>query len=321
MARNKKETSEAVVAAKPRTRKPMAAKEAANANAPASPIRIFQIYYEPWQRDLVDPEFIPLDNQGTPNEYLEFDLFERLSVSSHVEGADLWGALSWRFTEKTGLTGAELAKLIAANPGQDVYYSNAFPKHEALYHNLWMQGETAHPRFLELVRKFLEAAGLPAVDTDLIMPSSMYSTANYFIGTPAFWAAYLPFIRSAVRRADANLPAEIKAALHSTAADDRGVHGGSTYMPFIVERLFPLFLRSAGRNLKAFKLPLTVPEEEIDVHLRLLREMKDVAWKSKSQWLAVCWINYRNLYLQQQHGREWMRKYLRSVTPSEIKFG
>lgn len=286
----------------------------------APELRIFQIYYEAWQRDLCDPAFTPLDNSGPATEFLEFDLFERLSISDHVKDASLWGALSWRFTEKTGLTGGDLQEMIAANPGRDVYFCNPFPHHEAVYHNLWVQGETAHPRFLELSRAFLTAAGLPEEETNLIVPSSYYSTANYFVATPRFWKAYLGFVRGAVVRADANLSPEDKAALHSREADDRNVHGGATYMPFIVERMFPLFMRTAGKGLSGHKLPLTIPEQELNVHQRLLREMKDTAWKTRSTWLAACWVNYRNLYLQQQHKQEWTNKYLRAVTPPTIAF-
>lgn len=282
--------------------------------------RIFQIHYEDWHRSVCDPRFIPLDNRGPATEYLEFDLFERLSISPHVQGAALWGALSWRFTEKTGLDGGELFDLIAANPGHDVYFCNPHPQHEGIYHNLWVQGETAHPRFVELSRAFLVAAGLPGEAVDAIEPSAHYSTANYFVGTPAFWSAYLPFVRGAIRRADANLSAEDKAALHSTAADDRMVHKGCTYMPFIVERLFPLFLRTAGAHLSGFKLPLPIPEDELNVHQKMLREMKDQACRDRSSWLAACWVNYRSLYLQQQHGRQWAQRYLRQVTPGEIRF-
>ncbi|HWH22949.1 MAG TPA: hypothetical protein VNT25_06670 [Allosphingosinicella sp.] len=288
----------------------------------ASPtIKIFQIWYEPLQRELIDPAFIPLDNRGTPSEYLEFDMFNRLFLSEHVKDADLWGALSWRFTEKTGLTGADLLKVIEDNPGHDVYFCNPYPKHEALFHNLWVQGETAHPRFLELVRAFLTAAGLPVEDTEMLWPSSIYSSANYFVGTPRFWQAYLSFITGAIRGAEQSLPQDIKDALHSTAADDRNLHGGSSYMPFIVERLFPLFLRTGGRGLKALKVPLPVLENELDVHLRLLRQMKDAAHSGKSAWLGACWANYRSLYFAQLHGQEWTRKYLRAVTPTEFKFG
>lgn len=282
--------------------------------------KIFQIFYEPMQRELLDPAFIPLDNRGKPSQYLEFDLFGRLAISDQVENVPLWGALSWRFTEKTGLSGANLLHIIEENPGQDVYFCNPYPKHEALFHNLWVQGETAHPRFLELSRAFLLAADLPVQETEVIWPSSIYSSANYFVGTPAFWKSYLGFVSKAIRRADAALPVEIKAQLESTEADDRNIHSGSSYMPFIVERLFPLFLRSVGKDLKAFKIPLPVLEEELDVHLRLLRQMKDEAHRSKSVWLAACWANYRSLYFTQQHGADWTRKYLRAVTPLEFKF-
>jgi hypothetical protein len=48
--------------------------------------------------------------------------------------------------------------------------------------------------------------------------------------------------------------------------------------------------------------------------------MKDVAHKTKSPWLAACWVNYRNLYLSQTNGAEWCKRYLRNITPTEVKF-
>ena len=53
---------------------------------------------------------------------------------------------------------------------------------------------------------------------------------------------------------------------------------------------------------------------------KLLREMKDVAHRTKSAWLGVCWVNYRNLYLTQVNGKEWSVKNLRAITPTDIKF-
>lgn len=292
---------------------------ASDASVPA--VKIFQIFYDALQRELVDPAFIALDNRGKPTEYLEFDIFNRLYLSKHVKDVPLWGALSWRFTEKTGLSGMDLLGLIEANPGHDVYFCNPYPKLEALFHNLWVQGETAHPEFLRLARAFLEAAELPAEELDMIWPSGVYSAANYFVGSPRFWDAYLRFVGTAIRKAEKNLPPKLKQQLHSIDADDRGLHGGSSYMPFIVERLFPLFLRTAGRDLKRFKLPLALPEEDMDVHLRLLRQMKDVAHNTKSPWMVACWANYRSLYFTQLHGAPWTQKYLRAITPTEIKFG
>jgi hypothetical protein len=285
-----------------------------------APIRVFQIYYEPWHRDLLDPAFVPLDNAGATSELLEFSVFERLQAHEATQGAQLWGALSWRFGEKTGMKGAELLDAIAANPGHDVYFCNPHIHNEALYHNMWMQGETAHPHFVALTRAVFRAAGLDEAEIGALHPSSSYSSANYFVGSPKFWALYVPFIRRVLKAADENLTPPLRNALHSTAADPRGLHGGATYVPFIVERLFGYFMRTEGKALTAHKLPLLAREAELNVHQKLLRDMKDVAHSTKSAWLAACWVNYRNLYLNQMNSEAWCAQYLRQITPTDVRF-
>jgi hypothetical protein len=285
-----------------------------------APVRIFQIHFEPWQVAGLDPAFIPFDNQGVPDELLEFAVFERLARSANVEDATIWGALSWRFGEKTGMRGADLLAEIERVPGCDVYYCNPFPQNEALYHNLWVQGETAHSNFLDLVRELLAAAGIDRDETALIETARSFSAANYFIGSPSFWDAYLPFVRRILAPVDTELPPAVRQALHSPDGDARRVHGGASYLPFIVERLFPLFMRSAGAGFRSHKIRLPIVEAGMDVHLTMLREMKDEACRLRSPWLAACWVNYRSLYLKQQHGQAWCSKFLRSVTPTGIAF-
>jgi hypothetical protein len=79
-------------------------------------------------------------------------------------------------------------------------------------------------------------------------------------------------------------------------------------------------MKTSGKGLKPFKISLPERERELNTHLKLLREMKDVAHKTKSAWLVACWVNYRNLYLQQTMSKEWCDKYLRNITPNDIKF-
>ena len=284
-------------------------------------LRIFQIYYEPWQIELLDPAFEQLDNCGVVSEYLEVDVFNRLAASAALKDVPLWGALSWRFGEKTGLTGDMLRDTIAANPGFDLYYCNPHPENEALFHNMWLQGETCHPRFLEVARAVFAAAGLPEDDLITVEASQMFSAANYFVGSQKFWTLYLAFVRRVMGLSDSRMPREMRALLHSPEADQRAKHHGATYVVFIIERLLPLFLKTSGRHLKTFKIPLTDKDAELNVHLRLLREMKDVAHKTKSAWLAACWINYRNLYFAQSSGREWCATHLRNITPPNVRFG
>jgi hypothetical protein len=285
-----------------------------------SPLRLFQIYYESWQRELLDPNFAALDNSKNKSELMEFSVFEQLSKSDYVKGAELWGALSWRFTEKTGMSGADWVKNIQANPGCDIYYCDPFPANEALFHNMWMHGETCHPQFLALCQAIFQVAGLPAEELTAVTPSNEFSAANYFVGSPKFWGAYLPWVAGILSAANKKLPPKVRDLMHSKQADDRDLHSGATYVPFIVERLFPIFMRTAGKSLKSFKITLPERERELNVHLKLLREMKDVAHKTKSAWLVACWVNYRNLYLTQTNTKEWCSKYLRSITPTDIKF-
>ncbi len=216
--------------------------------------------------------------------------------------------------------GQDLVKYIEAHPGCDVYFCNPVPENEALYHNLWVQGETAHPQFLRLMQAVFKVIGLPMEELISIQSSDMTSAANYFVATPKFWAAYLPWVQTVLSLANKKLPAEVRDLMHSPLADDRGLHGGATYVPFIIERLFPIFMKTQGKDLKACKVPLPERERELNVHLKLLREMKDVAHRTKSAWLAACWVNYRNLYLTQVRGKEWCTKHLRAITPTDIRF-
>jgi hypothetical protein len=293
---------------------------APNHDALNQELRIFQIYYQPWQLELLDAHLIPFDNGQHQSELLEVDVFQRLSTSDQIQGARLWGALSWRFTEKTGMTGAQLIKEIESQPGYDVYYCNPEVIHEALFHNLWMQGETSHPDFLKLCMAIFEAANLPMSQLIALSSSKTYSSTNSFVATPQFWQSYLPWIQQILNLANKKLPPQVRDMMHSSRADDRGLHKGATYVPFIVERLFPIFLKTVGQQFKSHQLTLPVREEKLNVHLRLLREMKDMACQSQSIWMANCWLNYRNLYLTQVQKKDWCAKYLPLITPKQIVF-
>ena len=285
-----------------------------------TPVRLFQIFYDDWHTQMLDSECEPYDNRGVNSELQEFAVFERIAQSRKIAGAKYWGAFSWRFQEKTGSSGKAWLAAMAANPGSDVYYCNPYPANEALFHNLWVQGEPSHPSFILLARAFFEAAGLPAERLITIEPASAFAAANYFVATPAFWAAYIAFIRRAIGNAERKMPARMRSLLHSKLADPRGYHFGATYVPFVVERLFAVFLASEGASFKTHKVALPEREKELNAHLRLLREMKDVAHRTKSNWMAACWVNYRNLYIHHVNGREWCDKYLRSITPTDVKF-
>lgn len=289
--------------------------------APASQtLRLFQIYYRPDQRAQLDPALEPYNNEGETSPLLEFNVFRKLAASELTKGAALWGALSWKFGQKTGLSGAQLREIIAKNPGYDVYYCNPFPELEGLYHNLWLQGETAHPNFLILCNDFFNAAGLDVSALEELQPSSLFASSNYFVATPAFWQRYLAFMESSIATAEKNMSSTAKAMIYSSAADRRGLHAEASYLPFIIERLFGYFLARHAQGLKAYKYQQLTAEQQLNVHQKLLGQMKDAATQTRSLWLGSCWVNYRNLYMQQSYGSSWVRRYLKSITPPAINF-
>lgn len=280
-------------------------------------IKIFQIYYKPEQRAKVDPEFLPFDNASSRSPLLEFEVFNRLQADQAVADAAYWGALSWRFFEKTELSGADLVKQIEDNPGYDVYYANPNPELEGIFQNLWVQGETSHPNFLVLVKSFFEAAGLDGGITGEIMPSAYFSTSNYFVASPRFWKAYLDFVNRALEAADQRLTKTIRDVLYSPAADRFNFHGGVTYVPFILERLFSHFVWKNAADFPAKRLTLPKSESRLNSHLKSLRLMKELALKTRQPALYGCWVNYRNLYVSSALGEQWVRRN-RQILKAEV---
>ena len=285
-----------------------------------SPIRVFQMYSESWQRELLDSAFYPLDVSRVDPHTLDLSVWAQLQANPATQGAQLWGAVSWRFAERTGMNGADWVRQIEAQPGADVYFSSADGQHEAVFHNPWLQAETQYPRFLEVARAFFEATGLPPEQLSAISPSPVAATGGMLVGTPAFWTAYVPWLRKLLVTADKRMPPALRDLLHAPVASNEPGNQ-SSYLPVIVDRLLPVFLRTEGQNFKAARIALPERDRELNVHQKLLREMKDVAHRTQSAWLAACWVNYRNLYLGQTQPKPWIQKHLRAITPTEIKFG
>ncbi len=290
------------------------------APSPSAP-RLFQLYFEPWQRELIDPAFRPLEVGPSAHDATEFAVLARLRRHEATAGATLWGVLPWRFTELTGMLGSDWVREIEANPDADLYFCNPWPMHEAVFHNLWCQGEAAYPRVIELGGAFLEAAGLPVSDLAVIHPSGRFAASDCLVASPRFWDSYLPFVDRALAQARRQMPPALRELLHQKLEPVDALYGASTYLSLILERLLPLFLQTEGRVFRTHRIALPQRESELNVHQRLLREMRDMACQTKSAWLAACWVNYRNLYLSQTESKDWIQQHLRAITPAELRFG
>ena len=107
---------------------------------------IFQIYFKEELKEHLDPDFVPMDNTDNPNpELREWDKWNREHDNIKKQGLDYWGFVSWKFQEKTGLSGRQVLDFIEANPGRDVYLFNPCILNEAVFANSWEQGDMYHP--------------------------------------------------------------------------------------------------------------------------------------------------------------------------------
>lgn len=282
-------------------------------------VKIHQVFYKDDQKLFLDAAFSPLDNSAHNDETLEFGVFKRLYGDGAFEEAEYFGALSWRFTEKTGLTGQALIEIVRSNPDVDLFYMNPFPHNEAIHQSLWLQGETAHPGFMEVCTAFFEAAGLEPRDMYRFSPSSEFSACNYFVARPAFWKAYIPFVDRCLEKADTGMPPELCKRMHSAEADWKGIHKGATYVPFIIERLLPSFLKSPeGRTLRTQKIPLPAREAKLNDDLRELREMKDVAILARSSRILDMWRDKREAYCHIYYSKAWCERNLKLLNDAPV---
>ena len=244
------------------------------------------------------------------------DGLRQLSLDPAVRKSPYWGLLPSDFMQRTGLTGETLRLAIAAKPGFEVYFCHAHPELEAVYHNPWLQAEVTHPNFLLLAREFLKAAGLSDAPLDTLTPSALFATGHLVVATPEFWDDYLEFIDQAVTKAQAGLGKTARMALFEEPLQT----GKFSYLYLIVARLLGIFLTLKDRPGKSCKLVLPT-EKDLNVHLRLLREMKDAAIVQKSRWMTACWANYRALYFAQTLGKPWMKTNLPAISPKSLRLG
>jgi hypothetical protein len=287
---------------------------------PSVNIKMFQIYFRPEQKKKLDPDMVHFDNSKRKNHLLEYDVFRRLAASDLVHNCDYWGAVSWKFGEVMGFGGAAMKAFIAKNPGYDVYFCNPHPTIEGVYENLWVQGEISHPNFMRLSQAFMKAAGLSDSGLHTVVPSNYMASANYFVANRRFWKAYFDFIDGALSKAEQNLSQEVLAVLLSPVADNKGLHNGANYVPFIVERLLTEFLMNQVGHFRAIKVRSPKLEAKLSEHHKSLRTLKDLAIRSKNEPLLDCWRNYRNLLLSALAEPDALRPYAELLTNKRVNF-
>jgi hypothetical protein len=203
-------------------------------------IKVFQSYFEPSQRDSIDPLFTPFDNTANKEPHLrEYHIFQRLRDEGHISDLDLWGMVGPRWQEKLRFKSQDLFDSIKNNPGHDVYIFNHAQMLTALTHNVWEFSDNYHPGIIKVGNELLTRMGHGDIITKF-MTESIACYCSYFVATNEFWTDYLKFLEKAKYILDNLEDGPIKDAYLASA--DYRRDPGLTLFPFIIERLFSTFL-------------------------------------------------------------------------------
>jgi hypothetical protein len=284
--------------------------------SPAAEPTIRLFLARPGRRGKASPDGFEscLLERAKPGTLPYLDAMRRVSADPALKGCLCWGMLPQDFTGRTGLGAAELRQFIYSHPGYDLYYLDAHPEQEAVFHSPWQQAEIEYPGFLGLMHEFFAAVGLPDQPLDAITHSALFATGNLIVASPAFWEKYLAFCERVLAQAREKLgPAARKALFGEAAAPDT-----QRKLDLLFARLTGIFLMMKEPGWRACKLPLPGREAVLNPHLRLLREMKDLALTRRSRWMVFCWANYRTLYFAQAMGKQWATRNFKVLNPERL---
>jgi hypothetical protein len=265
--------------------------------------KVFQIYFKPELKQHCDPLFTPLDNTDNPRPDLrEWDVWNRNHEAILEQNLDHWGYVSWKFKEKTNLTGEQVFNFINTNPGYDVYLFNPCIINEAVFANSWEQGDIHHPNISGIGNKFLAKLNYKDVDVkSMILDRNKTVFANYVVGNQDFWNRFMNFSRRLFTEAetDSVFKDEVFGAGRSNYAYDNSLPN----FTFLIERLIPTFLELEGFNSIGYTY--TSPTEldakyhRIWSDIQPLSDLKKAINQYESDELYNIWNHYRTKLLQQ----------------------
>ena len=264
--------------------------------------KIFQIYFKPELVAHCDPAFTPLDNTSNPRpELREWDVWDREHANIAAQGLDSWGYVSWKFKEKTNLTGQQVLDFINDNPGHDVYLFNPCIVNEALFANSWEQGDMHHPDISAIGNKFLTKLGYEDVDVrGMLLDRDKTVFANYVVGNQKFWAKFMEFSRKLFTEAekDSIFKDEVFGAGRSNYAHDKTLPN----FTFLIERLIPTFLELEGFDSLGYtynQMEVILPKYQPFINdLLVLSDLKKLVNRYESDELFNIWNYSRQQFLQ-----------------------
>ncbi len=156
-------------------------------------IKAYTIAYTPQLFASVEAPFLPLDHTANErSDWQEYWPIRKFLLNNELDENCLYGFLSPRFTDKTGLGGERLMQFLSKEGrGKDVVTISPQPDMGAMFLNVFAQNELFDPGFCETADIFFKTIGLDIDLQTCVMDSTQIVFSNYFFAKPAFWRRWL----------------------------------------------------------------------------------------------------------------------------------
>jgi hypothetical protein len=156
-------------------------------------VHLFQIYYSAATRQMLEPQYTPLDNSSNERpDWREYWPIRRYFREHPPQDDEFYGFLSPAFRGKTRLAPRTVLDFVAAHcDGADVLLFSPFFDQIAFFLNSWEQGALAHPGAQGLFEDSLAMAAPEFRLFETVGCSRNTVYCNYFIARGRFWGQWL----------------------------------------------------------------------------------------------------------------------------------
>jgi hypothetical protein len=201
-------------------------------------LNIHQIYFQENQKEKLLTGSLPYFNKSDNTRQLfETEVILALFLKETKLIADeIYGVLSWRFTDKTKLSLEGIKSFVDANPSKDVFLMNPFPELTYVYDNPWIQGEFVHPGLLDLAQKIFDLSPYNVSLRSIHLASNRQVYCNYFLAKGSFWIEYIQFLNTLVETIEKN------SKVNQAIKKQTSYNYEASFLPFFLERLLPTYL-------------------------------------------------------------------------------
>lgn len=202
--------------------------------------RLFQICYKKEQLSNADPLCTVYDNTDNLRPDLrEWWSWNKIHNSKLVEDVDYWGAVSFKFNEKTKIRAYDFLKFFKYNSGYEVYsICPSWLNGQFNNFNVWNDGDRYHPNLSQLANDILNKLGYDIDVRKLNM--SVYFFCNFFIASKNFWNEYMKLIDSVFELCSRD--SDLNTRLFKIGLSNYYQDPTAPMFPFFIERLTPTYI-------------------------------------------------------------------------------